>query len=108
VSYPILVTRLRGYQAYAIICERCGVEAKLDPDDLNQDGCWPCPDDCGGTAVFKYQEAPRCPNCGELGLDFSPAWNGCCSRPCMLQWAYAQEVWARRGRLPDDGGNVAA
>lgn len=92
--YPILVERLGKQQALRIVCEACQAEAMITPDDLNQDGVWPCPDLlCDGDAVFKYSEAEGCPNCRKPG--FFPDGLTACSRACELQVEYAKSLAGR-------------
>jgi rubrerythrin len=94
--YPILVERYRGKQGITVICLSCRHESLITPDDLNQDGEWDCFVGCGGTATFKYTEADhKCPNCGRLGF-FPNSVKPNCSRVCMLQTEYAQQLAARK------------
>jgi len=100
-EYPILVAEWTGDQPLAIVCERCGTEAVIGPDDLLNEGLYECPADterarrastdprCRGSAVMKYEQADQCPNCKALGFYRREVNAGCCSRSCMLQAEYA-------------------
>lgn len=92
MSYPILVERLTGDLALSIICECCHAEEIIDVDDLLNEGLYDCPDDCGGAAVMKYEEADKCPGCGTLGFYDAKVLAGRCSRVCMLQAEYAASL----------------
>ena len=93
-EYPILVERLDPDLAAIIGCNTCGKEDEiLSPEEgLPADGEFKC-GYCGGIAVFKYEEAEKCPNCGTLGFygDF-PYPEHSCSRVCHLQYEYAQQL----------------
>lgn len=103
MEYPILVAEWKGDQALTIVCEKCGAEVVLDPDELLNEGLYECPADtelsrrastarrCRGSAVMKYEQADKCQSCGKLGF-----WlNGCCSRRCLLQAEYAKQLQER-------------
>jgi hypothetical protein len=92
--YPILVERLNSDQALVIVCERCHWETEIGPEDIRNEMNYTC-SRCRGPAVYKFEEAERCPNCGEMG-HYSKALNYCCSRVCMLQAEYAKELEASR------------
>lgn len=93
--YPLPVERYTGQQSLTIICESCGAQEVVGPDDVHNDGLYNCPVDCGGVAVFKYAEADRCPGCGELGWYDHNVLKGACSRRCMLQAEYAATITKR-------------
>jgi hypothetical protein len=107
-DYPIVVSRFTPKQALTIVCERCGAEETLEPDELLNEGLYECPADtelgrrastaprCRGSAVMKYEEGDTCPSCGRLGF-WDRALNRCCSRKCMLQAEYAESL--KRARL---------
>lgn len=109
-EYPILVAEWRGDQALTIICEECGAEEIVDPDELLNEGIYECPADtalyrsgstarrCRGTAVMKYEQADQCEGCGKLGFwhgSHETAIDGCCSRRCALQAEYAKQLRER-------------
>ena len=96
-DYPILVERYQGKQSMVIVCESCGAEEQINPNDFGCEGLYSCPAECHprATAVFKYEEADRCLNCRKLG--HFPEWCApCCSRVCKSQTEWAQELAARR------------
>lgn len=102
-KYPILVAQWDDkHPADLAICERCEKTftwdaGEGDPYDL----CAKCdfsitPDDiCGGQIVFKYQMTDCCIGCGKLGFD-AQAVDGACSRVCLLQYEYAQQLAKER------------
>lgn len=106
MKYPILVERYTGMQSMTIVCEQCGTEEVIGPDDLLNDGLYRCPRNAGqpivrwderhklpccGSAVHKYQEADhKCAGCGALGF-FTESLDNCCSRACMLQTRWMRE-----------------
>lgn len=102
-DYPIIVAHLTAEQALTIVCERCGAEANIAADGLHNEGLYECPADtelartastagrCRGSAVMKYEEGDTCPSCGKLGF-FDRALKHCCSRRCMLQAEYAEQL----------------
>ena len=105
-EYPILVERYTGNQSLTIICERCGSEDVISPDEILNEDLYECPADteigrqastarrCHGTASMKYAEADRCHGCRRLG--FWDHLDGCCSRRCQLQAEYARSLEANR------------
>jgi hypothetical protein len=103
--YPILVRDLKPEQALVIVCEKCGEEETIDPEDLLNEGLYACPRwaECDGSAIMKYEPADECKGCGKLGFwhdrpgaKFGTL-NGCCSRVCMLQAEYAATLKAGTG-----------
>lgn len=95
--YPILVERLAAGQALVIACQSCHAEATITADQILNEANYECPKGCGGSAFYKYDEGDKCPNCGKLGYwSHTHVLKGCCSRLCMLQWEYAQQLAERR------------
>ena len=93
--YPILVERLKKDQALVIVCESCHRERTIGADEIRNEMNYGC-NVCGGPAVYKFEEADKCPNCEKMG-HFSHLWlEGCCSRVCALQYEYARSL----GRVP--------
>lgn len=102
-EYPIPVERYAGNQALTIVCERCGAEDVISPDEILNEDLYECPADtersrrasteprCRGYAVMKYAEADRCPGCRRLGF-WNARLDGCCSRRCQLQAEYAKTL----------------
>lgn len=92
--YPILVARYKGSQSLTKVCETCEATGLITVDEINQDDIYSCPAGHDEhTAVMKYVEADRCPNCRRLGF-YDPPTSPCCSRVCALQWEYAQSLAA--------------
>jgi hypothetical protein len=105
-DYPIIIERWTGMQALTIVCERCHTERVIDADEIYNEDIYECPADterartasteprCGGLACMKYVEGDRCKGCRKLGF-FHDALKGCCSRACMLQAEYAEQLKER-------------
>lgn len=106
-KYPILVADWSGNQALTIICEKCGAEEVIDPDEILNEGLYECPADtelsrrastalrCRGSAIMKYEQADPCPGCGTLGFYRAEVNAGCCSRRCMFVAEHAATLPAR-------------
>ena len=96
--YPILVERLSAEQAFGIACYACGHTWRApDVDDFIKqiEYCGHC-ERCNSPKIGpQYEPGMRCPNCQKLAMEFPKSANGCCSRVCMLQWEYAQQLAAR-------------
>lgn len=105
---PIPVERFKGDQSMQIACEHCHADKTLTVDELLNEGLYPCPADCGGTAVYKYEETPRCPGCLRFVPDLLVAekLDGCCSRVCQLQAEYAESLKGGGKLRRDQGGHV--
>lgn len=105
-KYPILVEHLKSDQALLIVCyEGCRWEMTITPDGIRNEQNYLC-SQCHGPAGYKYEEADhKCPNCGKLGF-FPDACKPCCSRVCMLQTEWAQEL--ERRKMADAGEPTSA
>lgn len=94
--YPILVSsaKLDEYRVDLAVCTTCDRERSLDPmmcdPLLDFMECEHCK---SGLLTWKYQPVDECPNCGKLG---DMAVDGACSRLCLLQHEYAQQLAKER------------
>jgi hypothetical protein len=97
-DYPILVEKFTDDQAYIVVCEDCGLRARLTGDEVAGEvgyraagGFLTCVHGCDGSMTYAYEEALRCGGCRSLG-HHEKALNYCCSRACMLQAEYAASL----------------
>jgi hypothetical protein len=97
-DYPILVARWdEKHPATQAVCTRCEATFEWDPSegdpvDLCSKHGNASAGECGGQIVMKYDEGMTCPNCGKLDYTMPDGLNGCCSRKCMLQAEYAEQL----------------
>jgi hypothetical protein len=97
-EYPILVERFPRGSSLDLGCCDCGHWwHERDPDRwMMKLDSGDCPR-CGSFDITsRYEEADKCPGCGKLSqeLDKRGPLKGACSRVCMLQAEYAEQLKA--------------